>query len=149
MGTKPKDLEKMVKTENRVNSSIEQATGKKGQQTTAGAEETAARKAEGRTQGRKGVKADRINMAFTSPNFEFIKIMSKATGKTMTEFTNMIIEAYRTEHPEIMEQAQHFLEVVNSGLFFGKKEEPKAGQQEEKFILEDDEPQFDDDLLED
>lgn len=104
-------------TGNRVQSSIEQATGKPKQQSTASAAETAERKADMRTQGRKGVKSDRINMAFSSANYEFIKVMSKATGHTMTEFTNIIIAAYRKEHPEFMEQAHNFLEFVNSGAF--------------------------------
>lgn len=134
-----------MNTGNRVHNNIAQATGTKGQQGPAGPEEAEKRKAELRTQGRKGVKAERINMAFTTGNYQFIKTMARATGHTMTEFTNLIITAYREEHPEIMEQAQRLLEMVNSGLFPAKKEEPKA----EEIIFEDDEPQFDDDLLDD
>lgn len=106
-----------MNTGNRVQTSIDKAVSNYGQQSTASAEEIAERKAAGRTQGRKGVKADRINMAFTSGNYEFIKVMARATGNTMTDFTNIVIAAYRKEHPEIMEQAQHFLDVVNSGTF--------------------------------
>lgn len=106
-----------MNTGNRVQSSIEQATGKTKQQSKVTPEESAERKEEMRTQGRKGVKATRINMAFSTGNYQFIKVMAKATGKTLTEFTNVIIAAYRREHPEIMEQAQHFLDVVNSGAF--------------------------------
>lgn len=96
---------------------IEQATSKKGQQGEASPQEQKERAEALRTQGRKGCKAVRINMAFTGENHQFIKVMSKATGRTMTEFTNLIIEAYRREHPEMMEQARGFLETVNSGLF--------------------------------
>lgn len=109
-------------TGNRVRSSIQQATAKHGQQSKASPQETAERKAEMRTQGRKGVKADRINMAFSSDNYQFIKIMARATGHTMTEFTNIVIAAYRNEHPEFMEQANGFLEFVNSGAFSAKDE---------------------------
>ena len=63
------------------------------------------------------MKAIRINMAFTPSNHEFIKVMSKATGRTMTELTNQVIEAYRNEHPEFMEKANSFLEYINSGAF--------------------------------
>jgi hypothetical protein len=35
----------------------------------------------------------------------------------MTEFTNLVIAAYRREHPEIMEKAQLFLDEVKSGAF--------------------------------
>jgi hypothetical protein len=50
-------------------------------------------------------------------NFHFIKIMAKASGKSMTEFTNLVIAAYRREHPEIMRQATEFLDAINSGAF--------------------------------
>lgn len=101
----------------RVYSSLDQATTKRGQQNTATAQEQYERKNALKTQGRKGCKAIRINMAFSPENHEFIRVMSKATGHTMTEFTNIIIKAYRNEHPEFMEQAQNFLEFVESGAF--------------------------------
>ena len=101
----------------RVFDSIERATGKAGQQTTASAQEVAARREALQTQGRKGCRATRINMAFTPENHEFIKVMAKASGKTMTEFTNLVITAYRREHPELMEQANAFLSTINSGAF--------------------------------
>lgn len=104
-------------TGSRVFAAIEQATTTKGQQGTASPQEAAERAAELRTQGRKGCKAIRINMAFTPENHEFIKVMSKATGHTMTEFTNIVIAAFQREHPEIMQQAQSFLDTVNSGAF--------------------------------
>ena len=100
---------------------IAQATSKKGQQGKASPQEQAERQAEGRTQGRKGCKATRINMAFTTENHDFIKVMSKATGRTMTERCNAIITAYRTEHPEFMEKAAGFLDFVNSGAFSAKE----------------------------
>ena len=111
----------------RVYGAIEQATSKKGQQGTASPQEVTERQEALQTQGRKGAKAIRINMAFTPSNHEFIKVMSKATGLTMTELTNQVIEAYRNEHPEFMEKAQGFLEFINSGAFSslngGKNEE--------------------------
>ena len=101
----------------RVYSAIEQATSQKGQQGTASPQEREERAAELRTQGRKGCKAVRINMAFTPDNHEFIRVMAKASGHSMTEFTNMVIAAYRKEHPEIMAQANAFLDTINSGAF--------------------------------
>lgn len=109
----------------RVYEAIEQATSQKGQQGTASPQEAAERAENLKTQGRKGCKATRINMAFTPENHRFIKVMASASGHTMTEFTNMVITAYRNEHPEIMEQANAFLNTVNSGAFsslFGDKE---------------------------
>ena len=101
----------------RVPGAISQATSNKGQQGTATPQEAEERMEALQTQGRKGVKAIRINMAFTPSNHEFIKVMAMASGKTMTEFTNLVIAAYRREHPEIMEQAKGFLATVNSGAF--------------------------------
>lgn len=103
--------------EGRAISAMEQAISTKGQQGKASPQEASERAAQLRTQGRKGCKAVRINMAFTPDNHEFIKVMAKASGRTMTEFTNDIIAAYRAEHPEFMKQAASFLEFVNSGAF--------------------------------
>lgn len=89
------------------------------EQPTASKEEAETRAEEGKTQGRKGCKAQRINMAFTPSNYEFIQIMAKASGNTMTKFCNLIIKAYQAEHPEFMERAKAFLEVINSASFSG------------------------------
>lgn len=105
----------------RVYNAIEQATSKRGQQGTASPQEAAERAANLKTQGRKGCKAARINMAFTPENHEFIKLLAKASGRTMTELTNDIIAAYRAEHPEFEEQAKGFLDYINNGLFSKKK----------------------------
>ena len=94
----------------RVYGAIEQATSNKGQQGTASPQEAAERAANLKTQGRKGCKATRINMAFTPENHEFIKVMARLTGKTMTEFANLVVERYRTEHPELYEQAKAIID---------------------------------------
>ena len=109
---------------------LEQGASNKGQQGEATKQEAAERAAALRTQGRKGCKAIRINMAFTPDNHEFIKIMAKATGRTMTEYTNYIITAYRNEHPEFMEQADSFLKLVNAKTWKDKSEQDTTGQQE-------------------
>lgn len=94
----------------RVYGAIETATSKKGQQGAASPQEQEARAAELKTQGRKGCKAVRINMAFTPENHQFIKVMARISGQTMTEFTNLCIERYRTEHPELYEQAKAIID---------------------------------------
>ena len=116
---------------NSVYSAVEQATGRAGQQGTASPQEAAERAAALKTQGRKGCKAIRINMAFTPENHEFIKVMAKATGRTMTEFTNLVIAAYIREHPEMMEQARAFLDTVNSGAFSKLAENKDGGENPE------------------
>lgn len=120
MASRKKDFTGM-NTGSRVFTEIEQATTTKGQQGEASPLEAEERAETLTTQGRKGCKAVRINMAFTPSNHEFIKLMAKATGKTMTEFTNLVVTAYQREHPEIMEQAQKFLTTVNSGVFSSLK----------------------------
>ena len=94
----------------RVYGAIEQATSRKGQQGTASPQEAQERAAQLKTQGRKGCKAIRINMAFTPENHEFIKIMAKISGKTMTEFANLVVERYRNEHPDLYEQANAIID---------------------------------------
>ena len=116
---KPKTAKQ--ETSGKVYAAIEQATSRKGQQGKASPQEAAERASELKTQGRKGCKAIRINMAFTPDNHEFIKVMSRASGRTMTEMCNEIISAYRNEHPEFMEKAAGFLEFINSGAFSAKE----------------------------
>lgn len=84
----------------KVYAGLEKTTSGTGKQTPADPEEMAMRLETGRTQGRKGCKAPRINMAFTPANHDFIKTMSKITGMTMSDFTNFVITKYREEHPE-------------------------------------------------
>lgn len=45
----------------------------------------------GETQGRKGHKAPRINMAFSPENHEWIKTRSRQLGMSATEFVNTIL----------------------------------------------------------
>ena len=91
---------------NRVKDSISQATGGAGKQTDAAPEERAKREADGRTQGRKGCKLARINMAFTSENYLFIKTVARLKGMNLTEFVNYIVEDYREQHAEAYEKAK-------------------------------------------
>ena len=98
-----------------VSQAIDQATGKKGQQTEATAEEQAARIAAMQTQGRKGCKLTRINMGFTDTNYDFLTIVSRATGHTLTQTCNAILKAYQDDHPELMEQTRQFVETVSGG----------------------------------
>lgn len=95
---------------NRVTNAITTGTSRKGQQATASPEEAEARKRQLRTQGRKGCRAERINIAITPENHQFIKVMAQITGKSMAEFTNIVIERYRTEHPEMYEDAKAIID---------------------------------------
>lgn len=101
---------------NAVTQQIKVATSKRGQQAEVTPEEAALRASQLRTQGRKGCKATRINMAFTPENHEFIKIMAGVTGQSMTEFANLVIQRYREEHPDLYEKAKSIKDSVNGIL---------------------------------
>lgn len=92
---------------------------KNGQQGTASPQEAAERASKLKTQGRKGCKAIRINMAFTPENHEFIRIMAGVTGHTMTEFVNFAIEKYREEHKELYKLAKQIKPEAKDGEALG------------------------------
>lgn len=61
-----------------------------------------------RTSGRKGLKLERINMAFTPENYEYIQVMARVTGMTMTAFVNWALKQHREDRGEIYEKAIEF-----------------------------------------
>lgn len=97
-----------------VYTAIERGKSTYQQQGTASPEEQLERAQQLRTQGRKGCKAVRINMAITPENHKFIKVMSQITGQSMTEFTNFVVERYRTEHPEVYAQAKAIIDSIEN-----------------------------------
>ena len=86
----------------------EERRGKTGQ-TTASEEEQEERKRNMQTQGRKGCHMTRINMAFTDENHDYIKVMARVSGKSMTEFVNWVLEQYRSEHGELYDEAKSII----------------------------------------
>ena len=44
------------------------------------------------TQGRKGAKLPRINMAFTPKNLEYLRIMAGLRGQSVTRYVNALVE---------------------------------------------------------
>lgn len=104
------DVTKTTAQGKTVGEDIKQSTSRKGKQNEASEAEKAKRKAEMNTRGRKGCKLTRINMAFTPENHYFLKVMSKYTGNTMTEFCNKVIHNYQKEHPDLMEIVKPMME---------------------------------------
>lgn len=51
----------------------------------------------GTTQGRKGLKLKRINMAFSDENYLFVQKEARRQGMTMTAFVNAILDDYRID----------------------------------------------------
>lgn len=64
----------------------------------------------GTTQGRKGCKAVRINMAFTPDIHEYIKTMARVRGESVTDFTNYVFRQSMEENAELYEKAKAFQE---------------------------------------
>ncbi len=82
--------------------------------TEAGPEEKAARLKERRTQGKKGCKAPRINVAFSQQNYDYVRIMSRIKGKTMCAFVNDCLTQYREEHPELFQVARTLIDYIDT-----------------------------------
>ena len=74
------------------------------------AEEIQLAREQKRTQGRKGVKATRINMAFTPEIHEYIKVMSQARGMSVTAFTEDVFRKSMENNADLYEQAKAFIE---------------------------------------
>lgn len=65
---------------------------------------------QGRTQGRKGTKALRINMAFPPEMYDFIRRMAKFRGESITVYCQHIIQLYMDQHMDDYEQILDFME---------------------------------------
>ena len=109
-----KDFSKVNTGRSRVQAEIEQAAEVRqpGQQGTAGPEEQRQRAEEMKTSGRKGCHLPRINLAFTPTNHEFVRIVSRIRGESLTAFVNWVLEQYRLEHPDLYKGA---LELIEKG----------------------------------
>lgn len=62
-----------------------------------------------RTQGKKGQKLPRINMAFQTVNLEYLQLISRIEGKSITEYVNNLVEQDRQKNSERMEAAKQIL----------------------------------------
>lgn len=65
-------------------------------------------RAAGTTQGRKGCKAVRINMAFTPDVHDYIKTMARVRGESVTDFTNYVFRQSMEDNAALYEQAKTF-----------------------------------------
>ena len=63
---------------------------------------------QGKTTGRKGLKMPRINLAFAPDIYEYIQIMSRVTGQSMTDYVNTIVRQYMEDHQDIYKKAVEF-----------------------------------------
>lgn len=68
----------------------------------------------------------RINIALEPRNDEFVRVGSRATGRSATSFVNAILAAYQSEHPELMQQARVVLDIVRTDPALAKLAEGKT-----------------------
>jgi thiaminase len=63
------------------------------------------------TQGKKGQKLPRINMAFSPENLEYLQIISRIEGKSITEYVNTLIRTDRASRADEVAQAKSVLKI--------------------------------------
>lgn len=64
------------------------------------------------TQGRNGMKLDRINMAFSKENFDYIRVMAGIRGETMTQFVNDCLDADREKNGKVYRMAKELAKEI-------------------------------------
>lgn len=74
------------------------------------AERIQLRKEAGQTRGVKGAKLDRINLSLRPSDSDYIKTMSRASGKTYSEFIHEALEAHKAANMEKYERAKAFID---------------------------------------
>ena len=65
------------------------------------------------TQGKKGKKLPRINMAFSIQNLEYLQIISRVEGISITEYVNRLVEADKESRKDIVKQAKKIFKGAN------------------------------------
>ena len=61
-----------------------------------------------KTSGRKGLKLPRINLAFAPDTYQYVQIMARVRGESMTDFVNTALRQHMEEHGDLYERAQEF-----------------------------------------
>jgi predicted DNA binding CopG/RHH family protein len=63
------------------------------------------------TQGKKGHKLPRINMAFSPENLEYLQIISRIEGMSITEYVNTLIKTDSSKRANEITQAKSILKI--------------------------------------
>lgn len=61
------------------------------------------------TQGKKGMKLPRINMAFSPQNLEYLNLIGRIEGISATEYVNRLIDTDREARQGTIEEARKIL----------------------------------------
>ena len=67
------------------------------------------------TQGQAGKKADRMNMAFSPANYEFMRVMAGIHKMTITKYVNHLIEEERKRSADLYEKAKALMDNLEGG----------------------------------
>lgn len=67
------------------------------------------------TQGKKGKKAERMNMAFSLSNYEFLRVMAGWEEVTITTYVNRIIEEERIRSADKYKQIKELKSTLKNG----------------------------------
>lgn len=88
---------------------VEQVAGKTStQQKPVSATEKKQRINTRRTQGRRGCSMPRINTGYNLDAYNYIRVMARVTGKTMSQFVNDIVNEHRLTHIDTYNKALAF-----------------------------------------
>lgn len=71
-------------------------------------EEISLAREQGKTQGRAGVKALRINMAFSPEVHDYIRKMARVRGMSVTQFTEEVFRKSMEDNAELYERVKEF-----------------------------------------
>ena len=97
---------------------ISTASAKGGNQGTASEEEMELRRKEGRTRGRKQAEGrlpdPRINVKFDPHLYDYVRVVSKASGMTMNDFIVAIIRRYVADNPDSYRKAKELIESLST-----------------------------------
>lgn len=104
-----------IKAGKAVTDTIAEATAEPAQETqkerkTYTAQEAAEFMQQMKTNGRKGLKLPRINLAFAPDIYEYCRTMARAAGMNYTDFVNMVLRQHMDEHQEAYQKAIQFRE---------------------------------------
>lgn len=64
-----------------------------------------------KTQGRKGQKRQRINMAFDDDNIEYLRLMSRVEGISMTQYVNNLLDQDRVVNADKIKKMEELLDI--------------------------------------
>lgn len=66
----------------------------------------------GSTQGRKGAKLPRINMAFSTESLDYLRVMSALKGMSVTRYVNDLVEQDRARNAEAYDTAKNLSRTI-------------------------------------